>query len=294
MKPVAPVTRTVNERPRTALAGRNGLTAHPQDPAGHAGGDAPGRHARDHHAAGADHRTLADLHPVQEQRAEPDQAAVADPDRTLGPAGLLASTHLAGDGAALGLEYTTGDLAATAEDDLVADLDPALGMDHAVHADIAVAADPDRPDLGLDRHAAAEDRAVADLDAGRAGATPVDHAGIVDDDMVAQRDPVAVADDEIAAEDHAAAAAAEQARVEQLAQSQAERPRQTAEQHGDHLVAQELPPGCLGTHDEVGVSPDDRDVAAEQLATDIFLLVELLQGWVPTRVSPELARRWTV
>ena len=114
-------------------------------------------------------------------------------------------------GTALGLEHAAGDLAAAAQHDRGADVDAALGVNDAVHADIAVGPDPDRADLGLDRHAAAEDRAVADLDAGRAGTTPVDHAGVVDDDMVAQRDPLAVADDQIAAEDHAATAAAEQA-----------------------------------------------------------------------------------
>jgi transcriptional regulator with XRE-family HTH domain len=48
------------------------LVAHAQHAAGHAGGDAPSGHTRDHHAAGADHRTLADLDPVQEQGAEAD------------------------------------------------------------------------------------------------------------------------------------------------------------------------------------------------------------------------------
>src|SRR5690606_24423682 len=85
--------------------------------------------------------------------------------------------------------------------DIVFDDDRPLRHDGDVRSDVAVRADLDVADLGLDRRATAHDRAIADDDAGFAGAAGVQQAIPVEHHAVAQGDAVRVPQRQVGPED---------------------------------------------------------------------------------------------
>ena len=171
------------------------------------------------------------------------------------------------------------EVAVGSEQRLRPDADGRRGEDRAIVRDVDAVLEHDVALLAREEGVPPE-HARADVDAVVGRSLGVQHASVVDGDVVADPDLPRVPQHDVRPETDVPAARSEDPRIEPAAQHQAERAGNPRGEQHDELVAEERPPPALA-HDEVGVALGPRASGVEQGSGDVGESVFHLDGLRP-------------
>lgn len=189
----------------------------PNDARWDAGGDGCCREFSGYDGAGGYGGVVADAHAVQHDDTGAEPGIVADCDAASLRARLLHDRHIQTLKAVIS---PSDEIAMACNENLVSHAQSSLTDESAVDGDVRCAADCDRAAFAGENGVAADDGIISDINGCFAIAFSIEHDVIVDDDAIAERDPVRMTDRNIPPDDDASAASLKEPPIGEAAQYQ--------------------------------------------------------------------------